>query len=219
MTGPDVKALQKLLTAKGFKAKADGVYGQATADAVLKAKKTIPGYPVAILNRNAGRYFVRKLTEYKPAPKPKADGRKRFVSALKWALANGRQIGYSESSIRLIADVWRKWRVPFKTDCSGIGIILAKWSGNPSPSGSWLRGNTSSFLSNLQYIALADVLPGDPIILSNPAHAVYVLEPGPDPLVFSHGGPDGNPPHTIRLSAEKGYHPGPIYPLRLKVNP
>lgn len=221
MTGPDVKALQKLLTAKGFKVKADGVYGQVTADTVLKAKKALSGYPLSILNRNAGRYFLKRLTEYKPPKPPTADGRKRFVAALDWALKNGRQIGYSQSSVRLLATLWRKWRLPFKSDCSGIGIILAKWSGNPSPSGSWLWGNTTSMLSALPHIRLAQVLPGDPIILSNPAHVVYALEPGSngDPLTFSHGGPDGNPPHTIRLSAEKRYHPGLVTPLRLKVNP
>jgi hypothetical protein len=72
MTGPDVRALQRLLKAKGFPVKVDGTYGQATADAVLAAKKAIPSYPVVIRNRNAGRYFRRRLTEYvKPRAKRK----------------------------------------------------------------------------------------------------------------------------------------------------
>ena len=219
MHGDDVKALQRELKAKGFgPLPITGTYGNTTADLVLKAKKKIKGYPRLFINRQAGPTFAKRLTAYKPPPKP--NGRNRFVAALNWALAHWKQIGYSQGIWIRLAALHRKWRLPFKADCSSIGIDIAKWTGNPSPSGSWLCGNTSSMLSHLPHIPISEVLPGDPIILSNPAHAVYALESGKsgNPWVFSHGGPDGNPPRKIRLRDETQYHPGQVTALRLEVN-
>jgi hypothetical protein len=104
--------------------------------------------------------------------------------------------------------------LPFTTDCSGIGILFAKWGKAPDPSGYGFSGagNTTSFYNHCKHITKAELKPGD-IVQFDDEHATYVLEPGSDPLLFSHGMEAG--PIAIRQSAETRYHQNvPIYYLR-----
>lgn len=218
MVGPDVEALQVLLGARGFPVKVDGDYGPNTAAAVLKAKKTIPGYPRLLINKAAGKTFVKRLTAYykpKPPYRPPKAARVRFVDLLHWGIAHEPDIHYftGEASrpgpMRLPIHY-----LPLHLDCTMIGIVFAKWSGAPDPSGYHFSGagRTSDFLAHCKRITKSELKPGDCVQFDD-EHECYVLEPGSDPLLFSHGMERG--PLAIRLSAETEYHRGvPIYFLR-----
>lgn len=216
MTGADVKALQTMLTAKGWPVKVDSQYGDLTADAVRIAKKKIPGYPPTLVNRSAGAYFIKRLTAYtrKVPAHVVATDRTRFVALLEWGLAHEPPIHYKQW--RPIVYILRAIHyLPLYIDCSAIGILFAKWAKcKNDPSGYHFigLGNTSSFLSHCRKISKAQLKAGDIVQFDN-EHATYVLNPTNDPLLFSHGMERG--PIAIPLSEETKYHRNvPIYYLR-----
>lgn len=214
MRGPDVAALQMLLTKKGWHVKVDSEYGPNTADAVRVAKKKIPGYPPAMVNKFAGKYFLKRLNAYKHVPTPITD-RTRFVQLLYWGINKEPLIGYRQ--YRPFLTLLRKLIhfLPFDIDCSGIGILFAKWAKCRNDPSGWHFtgfGNTGSFLHHCRKISKAQLRPGDIVQFDN-EHATYCLIPGSDPLLFSHGMQAG--PIQIKLSAESRYHPNvTIYYLR-----
>ena len=214
MTGPDVTALQKLLIQKGFKVKADGTYGQATADVVLKAKKTIPGYPWWLINRMAGRTFVKRLTAYKPAPKPKPSTRDKIRSWWMWAIKNTARIGYSEYRPMPAAALKNPRELDIDYDCSTAFTLGYKAAGAPDPNDMSYDGygNTASLKARGKVIPQSEIQIGDGVLFKNPDHIACVLVVKPDPTLGSHGTDAG--PLSIPLSQESTYHNGPVTFLR-----
>jgi cell wall-associated NlpC family hydrolase len=64
-------------------------------------------------------------------------------------------------------------------------------------------------LEHMQAIAADAAQPGDLVVWGLPPghHVALVLEPGPDPLLCSHGQEAG--PVAIRFSVESEYQPAP----------
>jgi hypothetical protein len=208
MTGADVVALQRELTRKGWPVRVDGDYGLHTADAVYRAKKKIRGYPFWMVNRKAGPYFARRLTAYHMV----SSARTRFVALLHWGIKHEPAIHYQQ--VRPVPVRSTIWTLPLFIDCTGIGILFAKWAKAPDPSGKKFSGagRTSDFLANCKRIRKSELKPGD-IVQFDDSHACYVLQARTDPLLFSHGMERG--PLAISLSAEIGYHENEsIYYLR-----
>ena len=218
MAGADVKALQRELNAKGFGSlPITGTYGKATSEAVYKAKKTIKGYPLRIINHKAGPYFARRLTAYHPSTP-----RSRFVDLLDWGVVHEPAIHYhTGGASRPVHIRLPIHSLPIYTDCTGIGILFAVWAGFhlDTPAGSG-EGRTSTFVAHLKHITKSQLKSGDPVVFGD-NHACYVRKPGADPLLFSHGREGG--PLWISLSAETAIQERmhgrqPIYFLSLGVD-
>ena len=220
MTGPDVKALQKLLTAKGFKVVIDGVYSPGCADAVLKAKKTIPGYPFWLINRMAGGTFLKLLTAYKKPPKPKPSTRDKIEAWLHWALLNTNRIGYGEYRPMPESLLENPRELDIDYDCSTGFTVSYKAGGaqDPNRRGYDGIGNTTTLAAHGRVIPQSQIKVGDGVLFTDLAHIASVLEVAKDPILFSHGGPrgrgPGHGPKRIPLSVERTYHPGPVLFLR-----
>ena len=105
-------------------------------------------------------------------------------------------------------------------DCSESVTLLLKLAGCGDPSGFGFNGagDTQTMLDNQRLShytipARADI--GALLVLGpsgdlSEQHVCMVRRPGPNPLLFSHGGPDFNdPPHYVRLSDEAAAHKPP----------
>lgn len=97
-------------------------------------------------------------------------------------------------------------QVPYRVtaDCSWGVKLLCKWAGLPDPTDRKYDGygNSVSIFHALPHIALAKAKAGD-ILLFGPEgewHATMILEPGPDPLLWSMG--HQGAPNLYRLSAD-----------------
>jgi hypothetical protein len=97
-------------------------------------------------------------------------------------------------------------------DCSEAVTCLCKWAGLHDPNGHGYdgTGNTVSMFGHLPHYsdpsrarlgALVDFGPG------GADHVCMVLQPGSDPVLWSHGQERG--PIAIRYSAEKAWHRKP----------
>lgn len=90
-------------------------------------------------------------------------------------------------------------------DCSKGVQYLARWAKAPDPMGNgwddW--GNSYTIWLHLRHLpSRTDLLPGDIVTFgaSGQSHAAMVLEPGPDPLVWSFG--HQGAPNSCRLSED-----------------
>ncbi len=103
-------------------------------------------------------------------------------------------------------------------DCSEAGTLICKLAGLQDPNG-WKYGgwgNTQTILDNdnLQHYTNPNGAQVGAIVIFgveqplSKQHLCLVLEPGPDPLLWSHGQEAG--PLKIRLSDERRFHPGPF---------
>lgn len=94
-------------------------------------------------------------------------------------------------------------------DCSHAVKLLCRWAGAPDPMGNgWSTwGNSTTLAVHLPHLhAAAELHVGD-IVTFGPAgtkHAAMVLEPGPDPLLWSFG--HQGAPNTYRLSEDDREH-------------
>jgi hypothetical protein len=97
-------------------------------------------------------------------------------------------------------------------DCSEGVTCLCKWAGLRDPNGLHYNGQgyTGTLLAHLPHYrdpskakvgALCVFGPG------NGDHVAMVMEPGSDPLMWSHGSEAG--PYLVRWSAERDYHRKP----------
>jgi hypothetical protein len=102
-------------------------------------------------------------------------------------------------------------------DCSESVTLIARLAGAKNPNGGPYTGQgfTGTILRACKRIGKTQLRPADLIVFGPGTghHVVTVLEPGPDPLVFSHGQERG--PLAIRLSQEARFQPGPVTYLRL----
>ncbi len=228
MTGPDVKAVQKLL-APYHPGKVDGEYGPATAAAVRRAKLAL-GYPPAQVNGAAGELLVAYLQETKPLPSDFAARqearahdaskeitiREHVVANARWGIAHEPQIHYEQ--LRPMEGLQAARKLPLHTDCSGFSTLCYAWAGAPDPNGLGYDGSgyTGTLLRHMQRIPQNAVQPGD-LVVWGPGtghHVALVLESeGNDPVLCSHGQEKG--PLEIRFSVESQYQPKPVTWLAL----
>lgn len=220
LTGPDVKALQKLL-APYKPGSADGQYGPHTAAAVARAKWTL-GYPQKQCDEVADAKLIGYL-EGTPVPAGfvarqkarKAQAvqtlglRARIVANARWGITNEPQIHYEQ--LRPIDGLKAPRKLPLHTDCSGFSTLCYAWAGAPDPNGLGYSGQgyTGTLLQHMKAIAAEAAQPGDLVVWGPPPghHVALVLEPGPDPLLCSHGQEAG--PAATRFSVETKYQPAP----------
>ena len=97
-------------------------------------------------------------------------------------------------------------------DCSEGVTALCKWAGLHDPNGNHFNGYgaTGSLLAHLPHYADQRRAKVGALCVFGPGsgdHVAMVLEPGSDPLMWSHGGEHG--PVRVRWSAERSYHRAP----------
>src|SRR5581483_873442 len=202
LTGPDVKALQKLL-APYDPGPADGQYGPLTAAAVSRAKQAL-GY-----TRCTGVAGPRFVAALKRDAAQALTLREQIVANAQWGIANEPQIHYAQ--LRPIDGLHEPRKLPLSTDCSGFATLCYAWAGAPDPNGLGYSGQgwTGTLLQHMQAIAADAAQPRDLVVWGPPPghHVALVLEPGADPLVCSHGQESG--PAAVRFSVESEYQPSP----------
>lgn len=136
--------------------------------------------------------------------------RARGVDWMIWALDHEPQFHYRQSRPMPLAQMHGR-HLPITTDCSGsyTGMCLA--AGAPDPNGrnydgSGYTGTLRARMGRLQHVAACR--PMDAIVYGpgTGTHVVAVLEPGDDPLVFSHGQESGPRVyrHSVELRAQGG---------------
>ncbi len=217
LAGPDVAALQQLL--EPYRpGPVDGEYGPLTAAAVKRAKWAL-GYPQRRCDSSADARFVARLEgarlparflERQEARNAQALAlRGQIVANAQWGIANEPQIHYEQ--LRPIDGLREPRKLPLHTDCSGFATLCYAWAGAPDPNGLGYSGQgwTGTLLRHMQPVAADAAQPGD-LVVFGPApghHVAIVLEPGPDPLLCSHGEEQG--PLAIRFTVESEYQPAP----------
>lgn len=221
MTGPDVLHLQMLL-APYHPGDVDGEYGPATGAAVQRAKWEL-GYPDAKCDQAAGQQLVKYLEgaalpadfQARRAARRHDQAqaltiREQIVAVARWGIQHEPEIHYRQS--RPIDGLHEARKLPLNTDCSGFSTLCYAWAGAPDPNGLGYSGGgyTGTLLQNMRRIPKSAVQPGDLVVWgAAPGHHVaLVLEPGPDPLLASHGQEKG--PMAIRFSLEAQYQPSQV---------
>jgi hypothetical protein len=98
------------------------------------------------------------------------------------------------------------YRLPLTTDCSGWDTLCCELVGANDPNGFHFTGigNTTTMLANASPISRAMLSAGCHVLFSSPDHVGFVVKPGPDPLLSSHGSEGG--PLLIPLSVEARFH-------------
>ena len=226
LRGDDVRDAQELLAANPYgdfqPGDADGVYGPATAEAVRRAKTAL-GYPPDRVDGVFGA-ALRRYLEGAPLPAEletrraqragetgdQAAIRDRIVGFARWGIENEPQIHYGQ--LRPIDGLDRPQALPLRTDCSGFVTVCYRWAGAVDPNGRDFdgQGYTGTMLQHCRQTARSAAQPADLVIWGAPPghHVALVLEPGPDPLLCSHGQENG--PVAVRFSVETGQQPPPV---------
>lgn len=99
-------------------------------------------------------------------------------------------------------------------DCSGAATCLYKWTKplhDPNGLGYAHEGYTGTMLAHLPHYSDPKRARVGALVVFGPGtgdHVAVVLEPGDDPLLFSHGYEQASGP--IRLSKERTYHRPPV---------
>lgn len=138
--------------------------------------------------------------------------RAAIVDFARWACtAPVEPFWHYEQSRPIPVDLGARRKLPIKTDCSGFVTIAYKAAGAPDPNGYGYTGAgyTGSLLAHMRRLPSIDkAKAGDVIVYGDKPghHAVIVIEPGPDPLVASHGTERG--PFLLKHSLEAKYQKG-----------
>jgi hypothetical protein len=226
MAGEDVVALQQLLVLY-HPGPTDGLYGPLTAAAVERATWAL-GYPRAACDGSADASLAAYLagkrlpSGYAARSSERAAAavrwpalRAEIVSAARWGIEHAAGIHYGE--VRPIEGLLRPCELPLTTDCSGFVTLCYAWAKAPDPNGRGYsgQGDTGTLLAHLQSVPPDGVEAGDLVVWGGPpgVHVALVLEPGPNPLLCSHGREQG--PLAIRFAAESRFQPPPATWLRL----
>lgn len=213
---------------------ADDEYGPQTAHAVEVAKWRL-GYRETAIHKGhefAGQQLLNFLTGTKPLPDDYAKRRAlrlapgdrakstqtkkeaaaaairaKIVAYCRWGIQHEPSIHYAQQ--RPMDRMNDLKHLPVYDDCSEFATKACKYAGAPDPNG--LRynglGYTGTLLNGCRHISAAMVRPGDLVVFGEGTghHVCVVLEPGPDPLLASHGQEKG--PMEIRFSVEKAAQP------------
>lgn len=150
-----------------------------------------------------------------------SDQRQHLAALMRWTAANQQHIHYSQarpmSAIHLleqhVVDMFKAGQA-ITMDCSSGVTQLCKWAGLADPNGRAYDGYgfTGTLLDNQALKHYTDPSKANvgALVVFGPnsgEHAAMVLEPGKDPLLWSHGGEGG--PVLVRLSAEQKFHQPP----------
>jgi hypothetical protein len=226
MAGADVVALQQLL-APYHPGPVDGLYGPLTAAAVERATWAL-GYPRAACDGTARASLAAYLAG-KPLPfgyAERSNGRAAdaarspalrasIVSVARWGIEHAAGIHYG--AVRPIEGLRHRCELPLRTDCSGFVTLCYAWAGAPDPNGLGYSGQgyTGTLLAHMRPLPLDGVETADLVVWGSPpgVHVALVLEPGPNPLLCSHGREQG--PLAIRFAAESRFQPSPATWLTL----
>jgi hypothetical protein len=97
-------------------------------------------------------------------------------------------------------------------DCSEGVTCLCKWAGLRDPNGNHYNGSgyTGTLLAHLPHYADPRKAKVGALCVFGPGngdHVAMVMEPGNDPLMWSHGSESG--PIKVRFSVERSYHRKP----------
>lgn len=98
-------------------------------------------------------------------------------------------------------------------DCSETVTLICRLAGLADPNGQGYDGSgyTGTMLATLPHYQDPRRAATGALVVFGPGagdHVCMVLEPGADPLLFSHGQERG--PLTVSLSVERGYHRPPV---------
>ena len=188
--------------------------------------------------------MVKRATAYRkhmndphrrPAPPPvdkraahEAAVRANAVSLMHLLLNNNPSVHYPVHDVRTrtifgiatLAQVQRELAAGRLTiDCSQSVTLIAHVAGAKDPNGGGFKadGFTGTLLRGCQGITLAQARAGDLCVFGPGTghHVVMVLQPGPDPLHFSHG--QEKDPIAIRHSVESRFQPPGARFLRLPI--
>lgn len=134
--------------------------------------------------------------------------RAKAVKTMRWALTHEPQIHYLQER-PFNPKAFAVGRVPISADCSATTTMIYYAAGRPDPNGNNYNGTgyTGTLRAHTpKRRSLKNCKPGDFIVYGpgTGTHVVVVLEPGADPLVFSHGQEAG--PLTTRHSVQVGVH-------------
>lgn len=149
------------------------------------------------------------------------DQRQHLAAVMRWTAAKNAQIHYSQARPMSAIHLTEQQTVDLfaaghsiTMDCSGGVTQLCKWAGLSDPNGLNYDGYgfTGTLLSNKQLQHYTDPSKAGvgAIVVFGPGtgeHAAMVLEPGRDPLIWSHGSEAG--PLLLRLSEEQKFHTPP----------
>ncbi len=155
-----------------------------------------------------------------------ADVRVRAADVMRLLLDNEQKVHYAQvrpmrtRSIRNVQALRKALasQAGVKMDCSESATLICRLAGVPDPNGLGYDGTgyTGTLLSHLPQVRRASQLDVGDLVVFGPGagtHVCTVLEPGADPLLFSHGQERG--PITIRLSAETRYQAPPTRHLKI----
>lgn len=139
-----------------------------------------------------------------PATKP-PDVRTELVRLMRATISDHAHWTYRPVRPLPVPDTWRPGQ-HVDSDCSFGVKLLCKWAGAPDPTGYGYAGygNSESIHLHLKHLASpAELLPGDIVTVGRGGreHAAMVLEPGPDPRLWSDG--HQGAPNSYLLSDDK----------------
>lgn len=143
--------------------------------------------------------------------------RKHLRAAMLFLIAHERQVHYAQVRPMRTAHLYEEQAAELfqaghgiTMDCSEAVTLLCRWAGLQDPNGMGYGGYgfTGTLLQHLpHYPSAKDADVGALVVFGGGTghHVGMVLEPGTDPLLFSHGSEAD--PRKIRLSDERKYQP------------
>ena len=174
------------------------------------------------------RSSSRRASAADRAAAAEAGVRARTVSTMHYLVAENPRVHYPLHDKRTMTINWIATvaqleqaiaKGDFTIDCSQAVTLIAHVSGARDPNGGSFRsdGYTGTLVTGCTPITRAQARPGDLRVFGGGTghHVCMVMQPGPDPLLFSHG--QENDPIAIRESVEARYQPSGGAFLRLPI--
>ena len=159
--------------------------------------------PVSDVGSSIGRQHPNRKP---PAPTPRKHiqpSKRDLLHAYMTATA-GNPYGWNYREVRPLT-MPAKLAHGVNADCSFGVKILCDWAGVPDPTGGNYDGygNSGSVFHHLAHVTKAQAKTGDIVVFgpNGEWHATMILEPGADPLLWSHG--HQGAPNLYRLSQDK----------------
>jgi len=152
--------------------------------------------------------------------------RAHMLNLMKLLLAHEPQIHYPLHDVRTSVDLatfklseqqlttlLSTHKGDIQADCSEMTTEICRWAGLRDPNGlNYARaGFTGTMLASLPHYSDQSKAAIGALVVFGPGtgqHVAMVMEPGTDPLLFSHGSEAG--PRAIRLSDERTGHSPPV---------
>ena len=178
--------------------------------------------------RRRARAATRRATAADRADAAEAGVRARAVSTMHYLIAENARVHYPPHDKRTMTINWIATvaqlehaiaKGDFTIDCSQAVTLVAHVSGAGDPNGGNWRsdGYTGTLVTGCKPITRAQAKPGDLRVFGRGTghHVCMVMQPGADPLLFSHG--QENDPIAIRESVEARFQPSGGTFLRLPI--